>query len=168
MKTIALLTLMLSISFSVGAEPTANSAQTKAAEARQMLPYDADQALEGFSKTVYGGIMHILAKVDGDSRQIKNIQRYLRQTTKEYRNGDFSSTERFHGSDMPGLARMKAAKTDDIKYEFKALKNGGQIHFSTEYPELLNALHTWLDAQIAAHGSAPLPGHSQHHASPAE
>jgi hypothetical protein len=49
---------------------------------------------------------------------------------------------------MPGLAQMKSAKQDDIRYDYKALPNGGQIHFSTEYPHLLNALHHWFDAQI--------------------
>lgn len=162
------LALCVFISVAHAKESTPENTAAKASKARQMLPYAADQALESFSKTVHGGIMHIVAKSPSDSKQIKGIQAYLLQTAKEYRQGDFSSTERFHGTDMPGLAKMKAAEMDDIRYEYKALKNGGQIHFSTEYPDLLNALHEWLDAQIAAHGNASIPEHDQHHSSPAE
>jgi len=39
------------------------------------------------------------------------------------------------------------------------LNNGGQIVFSTGDPQLLNALHVWIDAQIKDHGSAGLSGY---------
>lgn len=133
-----------------------------------LVAYDTQQANESFSKTVHGGIMHIVAKSADNSRQIKLIQQYLRQTAAEFKQGNFSSTERFHGLDMPGLAKMKAAKKDDIRYEYQALPNGGQIHFSTEYPDLLTALNHWFDAQIKDHGAIKLPEHKRHHASSAE
>lgn len=149
-------------------ESFAGKNAAKNANTEQIVPYPSDQAIESFSKTVHGGIMHILAKSAGDTNQIKLIQDYLLKTAKEFRARDFSSTERFHGTDMPGLAKMKAAEINDIQYEYKALENGGQIHFSTEYPDLVTALHEWIDAQIKDHGNAVLPEHSRHHSSPAE
>lgn len=170
MKKIALIALTLSFCLCTAQakESDAGKHADKNTSAHQLLPYAVDQALEGFAKTTNGGIMQIVAKPDGDTKQIKLMQQYLRQTAEEYGKGDFSSTERFHGTDMPGLAQMKAAKTDDIKYGYKALQNGGQIHFSTENPQLLKALHAWIDAQIKQHGNAVLPGHEQHHFAPAE
>jgi hypothetical protein len=160
MKKTALIACLL-ILFSATAQAQESDAGKHAAnntEAHQLLPYAVDQALEGFAKTADGGIMQIVAKSADDTQQIKRMQQYLRQTAEEYGKGDFSSTERFHGTDMPGLAQMKAAKAGEIKYEYKALNNGGQIVFSTEDPQLLNALHDWMDAQIKEHGSAGLSG----------
>jgi hypothetical protein len=31
------------------------------------------------------------------------------------------------------------------------LRNGAQIHYSTEYPLLAQALHEWFDAQMSDH-----------------
>jgi len=170
MKKIALLTLTLSffLCTAQAEESDAGKHAAKNTSAHQLLPYSVDQALEGFAKTANGGIMQIVAKPDSDSKQIKLMQQYLRQTAVEYAKGDFSSTERFHGTDMPGLAQMKAAKVNDISYEYKALQNGGQIVFSTEDPQLLNVLHAWIEAQIKEHGNAVLSGHQQHHSAPAE
>ncbi|MGZ5052920.1 MAG: aspartate carbamoyltransferase [Methylobacter sp.] len=168
MKAIILIALSLFVGSVEAKEPIASNGTEKNASSSQLVPYDTQQALESFSKTVHGGIMHIVAKPADNAQQIKLIQQYLRQTAEQYKKGDFSSTERFHGPDMPGLAQMKAAKTGDIRYDFQVLPNGGQIHFSTEYPQLLTALHHWFDAQIAEHGSSALSGHEQHHGSQTE
>lgn len=168
MKMLILIALSLWMGLA-GAKETVTVKKVEQSSANsQLVPYDTQQALESFSKTVHGGIMHIVAKSADNTQQVKLIQQYLRQTAAEYKKGDFSSTERFHGSGMPGLAQMKSAATDDIRYDYKALPNGGQIHFSTEYPHLLNALHDWFDAQIKEHGSVALPEHEQHHGAPAE
>lgn len=168
MKAIILIALCLFVGSAVAQESAGLNSPEKTASSSQLVPYDTQQALDSFSKTVHGGIMHIVAKSPDNTQQIKLIQQYLRQTAEQYKKGDFSSTERFHGPDMPGLAQMKAAKTGDIRYDFQVLPNGGQIHFSTEYPQLLTALHHWFDAQIAEHGGMPLPEHAQHHGSQAE
>lgn len=160
MKKTALLACLLVSLFATAQaqEPEAGKHAANSTGAHQSLPYAIDRALEGFAKTANGGIMQIVAKSANDTQQIKPMQQYLRQTAEEYQKGDFSSTERFHGTDMPGLAQMKAAKTGEIKYQYKALDNGGQIVFSSEDPQLLNALHAWIDAQIKEHGSAGLSG----------
>lgn len=161
MKKITLLACLLALFFATAQAQESDAGKHAAnnADAHQSLPYAADRALEGFAKTANGGIMQIVAKSADDSQQIKSMQQYLRQTAEEYGKGDFSSTEKFHGTDMPGLAQMKAAQAGAIKYQYKALNNGGQIVFSTEDPKLLNALHAWIDAQIKEHGSAGLSGH---------
>jgi len=161
MKKIALLACLMALSFATAQaqEPDTGKPAANNTDAHKLLPYAVDRALEGFTRTANGGIMQIVAKSADDAQQIKAMQQYLRHTAEEYGKGNFSSTERFHGTDMPGLARMKAAKTGAIKYQYKALNNGGQIVFSTGDPQLLNALHVWIDAQIKDHGSAGLSGY---------
>jgi hypothetical protein len=133
---------------------------------QQVVPFALDQTLETFTKTVHGGVQHVVAKSADNTQQIKLIQAHLLKIANEFRKGDFSVTERVHGANMPGLAQLKMAETDDIKY--KALPNGAQIHYSTEYPQYVQALHEWFDAQKTEHGNDVIPEHIQHHATPAE
>lgn len=135
---------------------------------QQVVPYTLDQVRQTFTKTVHGGVQHLVAKSADDTRQIKLIQAHLSEIANQFRKGDFSVTERMHGADMPGLARLKTAKTDDIRFEYKALDNGAQIHYSTEYPQFVQALHEWFDAQISEHGNDEIPEHIKHHLTPAE
>ncbi|MFU8788354.1 MAG: aspartate carbamoyltransferase [Methylobacter sp.] len=135
---------------------------------QQVLPFTLNQTLQTFSKTVHGGIQHVVAKSADDTRQIKLIQAHLLEMAGQFSKGDFSVTERIHGADMPGLAQLKTAATNDIKFEYEALPNGAQIHYSTEYPQFVQALHEWFDAQVSEHGNDDMPGHSQHHSTPAD
>lgn len=134
----------------------------------QVLPFSSDQSLQTFSKTVHGGVQHVVVKSADNARQIKLIQAHLLKLVDAFRKGDFSETERIHGADMPGLVQLKTAKTDDIKFEYQALENGAQIHYSTEYPQFVQALHEWFDAQKSEHGDTVIPGHIKHHSTPAE
>lgn len=135
---------------------------------QQVVPFAVDQILETFTKTVHGGVQHIIAKSADNTQQIKLIQAHLLKIANEFRKGDFSVTERIHGADMPGLAQLKMAETDDIKFEYKALPNGAQIHYSTEYPQYVQALHEWFDAQKSEHGNDVIEEHGKHHTAPAE
>ncbi|MDO9106895.1 MAG: aspartate carbamoyltransferase [Methylovulum sp.] len=135
---------------------------------QQVLPFDMNQTLQTFSKTVHGGVQHVVVKPAANIREIKRIQAYLLKLANDFRKGDFSDTERIHGANMPGLAQLKAAKTDDIKFEYSALEKGGQIHLTTEYPLLVQALHEWFDAQANEHGNDAIQEHIQHHTTPAE
>ncbi|MDD5322565.1 MAG: aspartate carbamoyltransferase [Methylococcales bacterium] len=135
---------------------------------QQVVPFAVDQTVETFTKTVHGGVQHVIAKSADNTRQIKLIQEHLLKIANEFRKGDFSVTERVHGADMPGLAQLKMAETDDIRFEYKALPNGAQIHYSTEYPQYVQALHEWFDAQKREHGDEVIPEHIKHHATPSE
>lgn len=145
------------------AQPTS---QHRASPADSVFP--AGQTESSFTRTVHGGVQHVIAKAASDTEVIKLIQAHLRNLAERFRQGDFSVTERMHGANMPGLAQLKQAQADDIKFEYRALDHGGQIHYSSEYPQYVSALHEWLDAQARDHGNANLPGHKQHHSSNSE
>ena len=135
---------------------------------QQVVPYALEQTQLTFTKTVHGGVQHVVVKSAENTQQIKLIQENLLKMANDFRKGDFSVTEHIHGTEMPGLAQLKKAETDDIKYEFKALPNGAQIHYSTEYPLYVQALHEWFDAQMSEHGSEVVPEHIKHHSTVAE
>jgi hypothetical protein len=135
---------------------------------QQNLPFDLGQTQQAFTKTVHGGIQHMVAKSADNPQLIKAIQAYMLKLASQFRKGDFSDTERIHGAAMPGLAELKKATLNDIKFEYKALEKGAQIHYATENSHLLENLHAWFDAQIKDHGNAVISEHAQHHLTPAE
>ncbi|MSP26989.1 MAG: aspartate carbamoyltransferase [Methylococcales bacterium] len=135
---------------------------------KQVEPYNVDQAVQMFTKTVHGGVQHIVVKSADNTEQIKLIQAHLLKLSNDFSKGDFSETERIHGADMAGLAQLKLAKPFDIKFEYKALPKGVQIHYTTEYPQFAQALHEWFDAQEKEHGNQVIDEHKQHHLTPAE
>ncbi|CAA9891034.1 conserved exported hypothetical protein [Candidatus Methylobacter favarea] len=135
---------------------------------QQVVPFAVDQSLQTFTKTVHGGVQHVVVKSPGNTAQIKLIQAHLQKLAEDFRKGDFSETERIHGADMPGLVQLKLAAADDIKFEYEALPDGAQIHYSTEYPQYVQALHEWFDAQISDEGNDVIPEHIKHHLRPSE
>jgi len=135
---------------------------------QQVVPYAVDQTKQTFTKTVHGGVQHVVVKSADNTEQIKLIQAYLLKMTNNFSKGDFSETERIHGANMPGLTVLKMAQPYDIKFEYKALPNGAQIHYASEYPQYAQALHEWFDAQAKEHDNAVIGEHSKHHATPAE
>lgn len=135
---------------------------------QEVISYDLNKTVQMFTKTVHGGVQHVVTKSADDTQQIKLIQAQLLKMTENFSKGDFSETEHIHGTNMAGLAQLKMAEPYDIKYEYKALPNGAQIHYSTEYPKFAQALHEWFDAQIKEHNAPATQEHSQHHSTPAE
>ncbi|WKJ88654.1 aspartate carbamoyltransferase [Methylomonas montana] len=154
--------------FSTASVAVEQASAKQANAAQQLIPYSLAQTVQTFSKTVHGGVQHVVVKSADNARDIKLIQTHLAKLAVDFSKGDFSVTEKLHGADMPGLARLKMAKTDDIRFDYKALANGGQIHYASEYPQYIQALHEWFEAQAAEHGATVAPGHAQHHMAPAE
>jgi len=135
---------------------------------QQIIPYSEEQTLQMFTKTVHGGVQHVVVKSSANTEQIALIQAHLEKMAENFSKGDFSETERMHGSNMAGLAQLKMAKPYDIKFDYKALPKGAQIHYSTEDTKFAQALHEWFDAQMSDHDSHEISEHSQHHSTPAE
>lgn len=159
---------LLSTAVSATEKPGSKPVEDVQRRTQQVVPYALDKTLQTFSKTVHGGVQHVVAKSADDTQQIKFIQSHLFNIANQFRKGDFSVTERMHGADMPGLVQLKLANPGDIRFEYKALENGAQIHYSSEYPQYVQALHEWFDAQAKEHGNSPIPGHNQHHSTTAD
>ena len=126
------------------------------------LPYTLSETQLSFSKTTHGGVQQVHTKLDSNNKQIQLIQSYLLNTSNALRIGDFSDSEAIHGANMPGLALLKTAKPNQIKFEYKALANGAQIHYASDYPKFVKALHEWFDAQASYHANAVIEDHKQH------
>ena len=160
-----LFVLSLSLPFLAVAEQNAKENRLDLIELRgiQVMPFSLDQTTHVFTKTVNGGIQKVVVKNDRNMEQIRLIREHLSKTAKEFSQHDFSDPERIHGKDMPGLAELRVAEVGELAVTYSELSNGGRIDYTSEKPELIEAIHRWFDAQLSDHERHAISGHEHHH-----
>ena len=77
---------------------------------QQVVPYALDQTQLTFTKTVHGGVQHVVVKSADNTQQIKLIQENLLKMANDFRKGDFSVTEHIHGTDYAGSCPVKKGR----------------------------------------------------------
>ena len=127
-----------------------------------VMPFDLEKTTHIFSKTDTGGIQQVVAQDKSDAEQIYLIRSHLSAITKEFKQGNFSNPEKIHGTTMPGLAELKAAKSGQINIVYKELPDGAEITYSTHIEKLKLAIHRWFDAQLSDHARHAVPGGHHH------
>lgn len=70
-----------------------------------------------------------------------------------FKQGDYSMPISIHGSDMPGIKALQAAKPGTLQIEYQSQDQGASIVFCSQQQELVNAIHRWFDAQLHDHGA---------------
>lgn len=126
------------------------------------MPFSLKATTHIFIKTANGGIQRVVAKRATDTKQIQLVREHLREIEEQFKKGDFSGPSQIHGTDMPGLAQLKAAQPGQVSIEYKNVKGGAELTFRTQDPKLVAALHKWIDAQLSDHGQDAKAGHQQH------
>lgn len=121
-------------------------------ESPMVMPFDMNKVTHYFIKTDSGGILMIRTKDKRDTSQANLVVSHLKKEYKLFSNADFSDPKLLHGADMPGLHMLSQSK-GKFKVEFRKLKDGAQLTFSSKDPEVQNAIHKWFDAQLRDHGS---------------
>lgn len=69
-----------------------------------------------------------------------------------FASGDYADPAAIHGRAMPGLAEPKIGASR-VRVLFEDRLNGTRMHFSTQDPALVAALHRWFEAQVWDHGA---------------
>ncbi|HJV85210.1 MAG TPA: aspartate carbamoyltransferase [Noviherbaspirillum sp.] len=128
-----------------------------------VMPFDLAATTHVFTKTDFGGIQRVVTKAGGDTAQIELVRQHLQDIQASFQKGDFSGPSHIHGEDMPGLATLRAAKPGQLTISYSKVKNGAELQYRAHSPELVAALHTWFDAQLADHGHDAMAGHAHHH-----
>lgn len=163
-KTLLLTALLLSVS-AARAIPPVDPARLDEVQERgsHVMPFDLKKTLHIFSKTNSGGIQEVIAKDDADTEQISLVQSHLAQLAAGFARGDFSGPRRIHGDDMPGLQALASA-AGKVGFVYRDLANGAQIEYRTEEKQLIEAVHSYFDAQLRDHARHSMPaGHQMHH-----
>lgn len=129
----------------------------------EVMPFDLSATTHIFTKTPDGGVQKVVAKRAGDAAQVRLVREHLRSLRADFARGDFSGPARIHGDDMPGLAQLRSAAPGRIAIRYREVKGGAELTFHTRDPELVAALHQWMDAQLSDHGADAMAGHMHHH-----
>lgn len=146
------------------AEPAdANRLDEVAERGAHVMPFDLEKTTHVFIKTENGGVQKVTVKNLSDQEQVSLIRMHLSEISNEFQQGNFSSPEKIHGENMPGLSELKAVKPGEIKIEYKVLPTGAQISYSTESPQFADAIHRWFDAQSSDHARHAEPGQPHQH-----
>ena len=121
-----------------------------------IMGFDLDRSTHIFEKIESGGRQQVVSD-DNDAEQIQLIQAHMAEIAMQFSNGDFHGPEHIHGEHMAGLHDLIMGH-EKLNIEYSDIEAGGQILYTTEESEMVNAIHAWFDAQVQDHGS-----HAQGH-----
>lgn len=130
--------------------------QAVAERSRAVMPFDLERTTHHFVALPDGAIVRVIADDPTDRRQVLLVRRHLADEADAFSTGDYSDPMRIHGREMPGVDLLRR-RHDEIEVSYTLLRTGAAITFQTEDVDLVTALHEWLDAQTADHGS-----HAEH------
>jgi hypothetical protein len=163
-KTLLSTVLLLSVT-TVQAIPPVDPARLDEVQERgsHVMPFALEKTLHVFNKTKTGGIQQVIAKDAADSEQIGLVRSHLSQLATHFAEGDFSGPRRIHGDDMPGVKALASA-AGKVRFVYRELPNGAEIEYRTEDKPLIEAIHSYFDAQLSDHARHAVPGgHGMHH-----
>ncbi|WP_406278804.1 aspartate carbamoyltransferase [Streptomyces sp. NBC_00191] len=123
-----------------------------------VMPFDLEQTTHRFTPTATGGTQDVVAQQRGDADQVDLIRAHLRKEAQAFSRGDFSDPARIHGTDMPGLAELQDGY-DRFEVRYEERTDGATLTYATDNPALVNALHSWFEAQLGDHGAHAESGH---------
>lgn len=127
----------------------------------EVMPFALAVTTHIFTKTASGGVQQVIAKDAADDRQAELVREHLRDMRARFLAGDFSGPAHIHGQDMPGLARLQAARPGQLSIVYREVPGGAELEYRSHDTGLIAALHDWFDAQLADHGADAMAGH--HH-----
>lgn len=117
----------------------------------EVMPFDLDATTHRFTKTSGGGVQTVTADSPADQTQVLLIRTHLREERDKFSRGDFEDPARIHGMDMPGVAELSAGY-QRITVSYSEVAGGAELAYTTNEPELVDAIHAWFDRQVMDHG----------------
>jgi len=121
------------------------------AKGAQVMPFELAKTIHSFDKTDDGGIQRVRVRGNAPD-QVAMIRSHLQEIAQSFSSRDFEKPAHIHGTDMPGLAEMKAAPASNLDVTYRALDDGAEIRYVGHTPEIVGAIHSWFDAQLRDHG----------------
>lgn len=118
----------------------------------EVMPFDLEATTHHFEPTTDGLVETVVADDPGDEEQVGLIREHLASEAERFTAGDYGDPADIHGDDMPGLAELEAGAAD-VGIVYDDIEAGGRITFTSERPDLVDALHRWGEAQTTDHGS---------------
>jgi hypothetical protein len=118
----------------------------------RVMPFDLDATTHTFTDTDHGGVQTVTADDPDQASQVALIRAHLRQERDKFARGDYEDPATVHGHDMDGVAEL-AAGYDDINVTYADIPHGARLTYTTDRPELVDAVHAWFARQVTDHGA---------------
>lgn len=96
-----------------------------------------------------GGRIELQRDID-DSAGVATIRAHIRDITRAFKAGDFSTPALVHMKDVPGTNTMSALRSV-ISYEAHDLPRGAELRIRTTDPAALRAIHEFMAFQRGEH-----------------
>jgi hypothetical protein len=135
-----------------GTAVAADRQQEVAERGADVMPFDLDATTHRFEPVTDGLVQTVRADDLTDTEQIGLIRGHLEEEAERFAAGDYGDPTTIHGEDMPGLAELEAGASD-IAITYEPTPEGGRITYVTDDATLVDALHSWGEAQVTDHGS---------------
>lgn len=97
-----------------------------------------------------GGAIEVETRDPQDTDSRASIRQHLSHIAQAFADGDFDLPLFIHAQVPPGVPVLKKLRAA-IKYEFEETERGARVRISTNNPEALAAIHTFLNFQIDEH-----------------
>jgi hypothetical protein len=133
-------------------EPAADRQAEVAERGAAVMPFDLEATTHVFTDTDDGGVQVVTADDPEDETQIALIREHLREERDNFAVGDFDDPAAIHGHDMPGVAELSAGY-EDVTVTYADLPAGAELTYTTDSPELIEAIHAWFARQLMDHGA---------------
>jgi len=127
--------------------------QTEVAErGSRVMPFDLEATTHRFEPDVDGLTQTVVVDDPTDTAQLALVREHLQDEADRFTQGDFEDPAHIHGDAMPGLSDLRAGYPS-IDVTYSEIPDGGRITYRTTDTDLVDALHTWGEAQTSDHGS---------------
>jgi hypothetical protein len=118
----------------------------------EVMPFDLEATTHVFTQTDDGGWQVVRADDPEDAENIELIRAHLREERDNFAEGDFDDPAAIHGHDMPGVAELQAGYRD-ITVIYADRPDGAQLTYTSDEPDMVEAIHAWFDRQVMDHGA---------------
>jgi hypothetical protein len=150
-----------------GAEALDDRRAEVAERGAEVMPFDLDATTHRFDSRPDGLVQTVVVddpegEGEGAGEQVALVREHLADEAERFAGGDFGDPASIHGEDMPGLAALTAG-VDRIAVAYADVPAGARLTYTTDEPELVEALHLWAEAQVMDHGD-----HAAEHTDAAE
>ena len=116
----------------------------------EAMGFPHDETTHHFRLLPDGGAIEVTVNDSKDTQDVQAIRSHLAHIVTMFSNGDFSLPMFIHSQVPPGVTEMKE-KRSAIVYSFEELRDGGTVRIKTGDHDALNAIHDFLNFQIADH-----------------
>jgi hypothetical protein len=116
----------------------------------QGMGFSQEKTTHHFFLRKDGGAIQVEANDPNDTESSEQIRQHLKHIAGMFADGDFNIPMFVHDRVPPGVPEMQRLKSA-ISYKYEETKRGGRIRISSDDPQAVSAVQSFLRFQITEH-----------------